>query len=308
MGEVGEGKSVSYAAIVSPTATVSLGVAAEPEPVREAEIKAHQEDPHPMDDDLEGFQEVTSKKEKVRDREKPRQRKKKPGSSRKSREAKEGSHEHGDEQQSSKEVTPEKDDAGKEEIEYVPAPPPKTNPWKKPVTESASGTSLKDTSQPKVEEKSQVTEKLKVEKPKPRQVVESKQQPVSKSNPWKKLEKSTKAVDEDVEKKENKGQNSTTWPTLALKPNSKGGKKKEGGEGGPIASLDEGKENQVCEFWGCWVNHYYQLLKYVPFFQDTSNYNNNHLKSNNNDNNTNNADDAKKRRRRGKGVGKSVVE
>jgi len=221
----------------------------------------------------------------VRDREKPRQRKKKPGSSRKSREAKEGSHEHGDEQQSSKEVTPEKDDAGKEEIEYVPAPPPKTNPWKKPVTESGSETSLKDTSQPKVEEKSQVTEKLKVEKPKPRQVVESKQQPVSKSNPWKKLEKSTKAVDEDVEKKENKGQNSTTWPTLALKPNSKGGKKKEGGEGGPIASLDEGKENQ-----------------------DTSNYNNNHLKSNNNDNNTNNADDAKKRRRRGKGVGKSVVE
>ena len=254
MGEVGEGKSMSYAAIVSPTATVSLGVAAEPEPVREAEVKAQIEDTTPMDDDLEGFQEVTNKKEKVRDREKPRQRKKKPGSSRKSREAKEGSHEHGDEQQSSKEVTPEKDEVGKEEIEYVPAPPPKTNPWKKPVTESASETSLKETSQPKVEEKSQVTEKLKVENPKPRQVVESKQQPVSKSNPWKKLEKSTKAVDEEVgeevEKKENKGQNSTTWPTLALKPNSKGGKKKEGGEGGPIASLDEGKENQVCEFFG----------------------------------------------------------
>ena len=256
MGEVGEGKSMSYAAIVSPTATVSLGVAAEPEPVREAEVKAQQEDPNPMDDDLEGFQEVTSKKEKVRDREKPRQRKKKPGSSRKSREAKEGSHEHGDEQQSSKEVTPEKDDVGKEEIEYVPAPPPKTNPWKKPVTESASESSLKATSQPKVEEKSQVTEKLKVENPKSRQVVESKQQPVSKSNPWKKLEKSTKAVDEvvgaveDVERKESKGQNSTTWPTLALKPNSKGGKKKEGGEGGSIASLDEGKENQVCERFG----------------------------------------------------------
>ena len=56
------------------------------------------------------------------------------------------------------------------------------------------------------------------------------------------------------------------------------------------------------------MNHNYQLFKYVPFFQDTSNYNNNHLKSNNNNNNTNNADDAKKRRRRGKGVGKSVVE
>merc|ERR1712156_838143 len=104
-------------------------------------------------------------------------------------EAKEGSQEHGDEQQSSKEVTPEEDDVGKEEIEYVPAPPPKTNPWKRPVTESASETSLKETSQPTAEEKSQVTEKLKVENPKPRQVVESKQQPVSKSNPWKKLEK-----------------------------------------------------------------------------------------------------------------------
>jgi len=80
---------MSYAAIVSPNATVSLGVAAEPEPVREAEAKAQIEDTTPMDDDLEGFQEVTNKKEKVRDREKPRQRKKKPGSSRKSREAKE---------------------------------------------------------------------------------------------------------------------------------------------------------------------------------------------------------------------------
>ena len=30
---------------------------------------AHQEDPHPMDDDLEVLQEVTNKKEKVPDRE-----------------------------------------------------------------------------------------------------------------------------------------------------------------------------------------------------------------------------------------------
>ena len=84
---------------------------------------------------------MTSKKEKVRDRDKPRTRKKKPGSSKRSREVrtklatswknsvtaqmdvngvhwndslfsqmKEGSHDHGDEQQSSKEITPEKDE------------------------------------------------------------------------------------------------------------------------------------------------------------------------------------------------------
>merc|ERR1719429_217705 len=115
---------MSYAAIVSPAgAAPSPGV--QLETAVEAKEVVAEEAHYPIDDDLEGFQEVTSKKEKVRDREKPRQRKKKPGSSRKSREAKEGSHEHGDEQQSSKEVTPEKEDVGKEEIEYVPAPPPK---------------------------------------------------------------------------------------------------------------------------------------------------------------------------------------
>ena len=35
----------------------------------EAEVQAQQEDPHPMDDDLEVLQEVTNKKEKVPDRE-----------------------------------------------------------------------------------------------------------------------------------------------------------------------------------------------------------------------------------------------
>merc|ERR1719318_1621912 len=150
---------MSYAAIVSPGgATLSPGGGGQPEAAVEAKEIVLEEAHHPVDDDLEGFQEVTSKKEKVRDRDKPRTRKKKPGSSKRSREAKEGSHEHGDEQQSSKEITPEKDEVGKEEIEYVPAPPPKTNPWKKPVTESASETSLKETSQPKVEEKSQVVE------------------------------------------------------------------------------------------------------------------------------------------------------
>lgn len=277
---------MSYAAIVSPGgATLSPGGGGQPEAAVEAKEIVLEEAHHPVDDDLEGFQEVTSKKEKVRDRDKPRTRKKKPGSSKRSREAKEGSHEHGDEQQSSKEITPEKDEVDKEEIEYVPAPPPKTNPWKKPVVDKAvSEKSSKPSNDAKTIDVSAVTEKLKPEKTtkvKPATGEIKQQQAVSKSNPWKKLEKSSKAVDEEVgggeagedERKGEKGSN--TWPTLALKPSKK---KKEGEE---VSSVEEGKENQ-----------------------DTSNINNNHLKSNNNNNNLNNSDDSKKRRRKGRGVEK----
>merc|ERR1719151_131420 len=160
---------MSYASIVSPGgATLTPGGGAQPEAAVEAkEIIVAEEAHHPVDDDLEGFQEVTSKKEKVRDRDKPRTRKKKPGSSKRSREAKEGSHEHGDEQQSSKEVTPEKDEVDKEEIEYVPAPPPKTNPWKKPVVDKAvTEKSSKPSSDAKpIDDAAAVTEKTEKVKP-----------------------------------------------------------------------------------------------------------------------------------------------
>merc|ERR1719237_1169197 len=278
---------MSYAAIVSPGGggvAPGQGDGGQPEAGVEAKEIGAEETQHPIDDDLEGFQEVTSKKEKVRDRDKPRTRRKKPGASKRSREAKEGSHEHGDEQQSSKEITPEKDEVDKEEIEYVPAPPPKTNPWKKPVVDQpVPEKSSKASSDAKTVDVTVVTEKLKPEKTtkvKPSTGESKQQQTVSKSNPWKKLEKSSKAVDEEVgggeagedERKGEKG--SSTWPTLALKPSKK---KKEGEE---VSSVEEGKENQ-----------------------DTSNINNNHLKSINN-NNMNNSDDSKKRRRKGRGVEK----
>merc|ERR1719391_800012 len=159
MGEVGEGKSMSYAAIVSPGggggAAPAPAVGGQPEAAVEAKEVVAEEAHHPIDDDLEGFQEVTSKKEKVRDRDKPR-----------TREMKEGSHEHGDEQHSSKEITPEKDEVDKEEIEYVPAPPPKTNPWKKPVVDQVAvpEKSSKPSSDAKTIETTVVTEKLKAEK------------------------------------------------------------------------------------------------------------------------------------------------
>ena len=60
MGEAGEGKSMSYASIVSPGgATLSPGGGAQPEAAVEAkEIVEAEEAHHPVDDDLEGFQEV----------------------------------------------------------------------------------------------------------------------------------------------------------------------------------------------------------------------------------------------------------
>ena len=140
----------------------------------------------------------------------------------------------------------------KEEIEYVPAPPPKTNPWKKPVVEQAAPEkSLKpSSSDAKKTVNNDVTvvteEKLKKpEKPivKAKPIIGEGKQAVSKSNPWKKLDKSSKAVDEEDaggenEEGERKGEKgSSTWPTLALKSSKKKGEE--------ASSVEEGKENQV---------------------------------------------------------------
>ena len=62
MGEAGEGKSMSYASIVSPggaTLSPGGGGGAQPEAAVEAkEIVVAEEAHPPVDDDLEGFQEV----------------------------------------------------------------------------------------------------------------------------------------------------------------------------------------------------------------------------------------------------------
>ena len=59
MGEAGEGKSMSYAAIVSPGgATLIPGGGGQPEAAVEAKEIVAEEAHHPIDDDLEGFQEV----------------------------------------------------------------------------------------------------------------------------------------------------------------------------------------------------------------------------------------------------------
>ena len=62
MGEVGEGKSMSYAAIVSPGggggAAPGPAVGGQPEAAVEAKEVVTEEAHHPIDDDLEGFQEV----------------------------------------------------------------------------------------------------------------------------------------------------------------------------------------------------------------------------------------------------------
>lgn len=61
MGEVGEGKSMSYAAIVSPGGggvAPGQGDGGQPEAGVEAKEIGAEETQHPIDDDLEGFQEV----------------------------------------------------------------------------------------------------------------------------------------------------------------------------------------------------------------------------------------------------------
>ena len=126
MSEGVELKAMSYAKIVNP--------AAEAEQEKAEAVEVAEEASGERQDD-EGFQEVTNKKaEKAR--EKPK-RKRRVGP-RKAKEFKEGSVEQ-EESQGSKEVTPEKEeDEEKEEIEYVPAPPPKNNPWKKPAAKAAT--------------------------------------------------------------------------------------------------------------------------------------------------------------------------
>ena len=57
MGEAGEGKIMSYAARAG-GAALSPGGADQPEPAVEAKEVVAEEAHHPVDDDLEGFQEV----------------------------------------------------------------------------------------------------------------------------------------------------------------------------------------------------------------------------------------------------------
>lgn len=267
MTEVGEGKVMSYAKVVNPTV----------QEVKEAEQKVEQgQEAAPVHEehDDEGFQEVTNKKlEKLRDKPK---RKRKPGPRKGPKEFKEGTpHNETDGSQGSKEVSPEAegDLADKEEIEYVPAPPPTTNPWKKPSTEAAPASKPTAKPAPKAAAPAQI-EKVapakevpapdapkteKKPKSKPVEVKEAKlsgeEMKVllsSKSNPWKKVDATSEQVETEPttetskEGKKKVTPAGSTWPTLAKsEPGSKPPPSKKQTTKKRLEGEAEGKENQV---------------------------------------------------------------
>jgi len=236
MAELAEPRPISYAKIVNPVAATE----AAPETPGTVTVEVAEE-AAPEDFDDDGFQEVTNKKaDKARDRDKPK-RKRKPGS-RKPKEYKDGTPEEADTAAAaSKEPTPDKDEEEKGEIEYVPAPPPKTNPWKKSSIEEPVNmvmASFQSSSQGK--DKDAATKVDKKSKTKASEVKEVKmsQQEVkallnTKSNPWKKVDekagdKSKDAKDivgdskdakvfkasGDASKKTPELSSANTWPTL----------------------------------------------------------------------------------------------
>jgi len=237
-------KTISYAKIVNPNAvdtTVKAKVVAEVEVAVEAVADEVQ---HEVEDD--GFQEVTNKKsEKVKDKEKPRKRRSRGGKGRnkdKESSPREALDKKDTSAAGSKETTPEKND---EPVEFVPAPPPKTNPWTKGVTpqpETKDDPDATTATAPEQDVKTEETKPKVVKKsPKKKEVekdtTEKPAQKVlalgSKANPWKKSSDSKDTPVDDLTKNDvpaapkvikvsdsvNKkasdfGGDNTTWPTL----------------------------------------------------------------------------------------------
>lgn len=271
MSEPVSAPSLSYAKIVNPHAVDKpVKVVAEVEAV--AVEASHEED--------DGFQEVTNKKsEKVKEKEKPRKRRSRGGRGR-NKDKETSPREAVDKKDAaisgSKETTPEKNE---EPVEYVPAPPPKTNPWTKGLTPQPEAKEVSSTAPEKEVKSEEEKPKEEIKKKEVQKDVKEKpaQKPlplVSKDNPWKKASDTIDTtadltnkevpaapkvikVSESVNKKASDfGGDNTTWPTLGdEKPKKRSSRKKvknsDGSEttidSGAASSLDfaeDGKENQ----------------------------------------------------------------
>ena len=241
------------------------------EPMSVAEVEADSVQQEAADDN-EGFQPVTNKKneklkEKETQREKEAKKKNKRGKKVRSSKDKDKLKEKdrdrekdaGAEKYDSKESSPTPSKS-EEPVEFVPAPPPKTNPWKKPTKPDTADTANTNTAaaaaavepaekpKPKPERKKKLSEREVKEK-----TDHGSHNP--KGNPWKKVE----AVKEPevpsspkVIKVEKKSGEPSSWPKLGEEKNKKKKKTTENwsGDSGAASSLDtaeEGKENQVRE-------------------------------------------------------------
>lgn len=268
-------KVISYAKIVDPNAeSVKAEIPSKDEIVEVAKEAVAAE----INEDEEGFQEVTNRKiEKIRERPPRRRKPKKPRNRDKESSGPKG--EMGNKTDESKESTPDKVDEVPD-VEYVPAPPPKTNPWKKNTTPDII--TVKDLVKEQKPVKSIIAkgdniEKEKVEKEVTKIVIKAHDiksvDIVKKSNPWKKPDLPVSKDEEDGKETEevpkvktalgsvnqaNFGR-SDNWPSLnkyekvlarkkaplVKKKNSDGSETTV--DSGAASSLDmteEGKENQ----------------------------------------------------------------
>ena len=262
--------TVSYAKIVDP-AKEEGGAKPSPSPEpaapsQEPEIKHKTV----VSEDDEGFQPVTDKKkekqkEKELLREKEYRKNRKGNRTRKSKFKDKDREKYRErendkenvEKPDSKEPSPPESVKTDAEKEFVPAPIPKSNPWKKPSnnksdinTEGGTGDKLK----PKVERKNKNSERDTKEHSVPAHT--KSHQPHSRGNPWKQVEVSVEMEDGQepggrpsspkvtkVEKKEGEG---GSWPKPGEEKPVKGKRIKSGdsADSGAASSLEteEGKE------------------------------------------------------------------
>ena len=255
--------TVSYAKIVDPAKENGAKTVPAPEqspPDQEQVIKKTV-----VSEDDEGFQPVTDKKkekqkEKELLREKEYRKNRKGGKSRKSKfkekdrekyRERENDKENNYEKPDSKETSPPESVKTEADKEFVPAPLPKNNPWKKPSSNKSdmNAESVGDKQKPKTERKKKNSERDSKEHTAP---VKSHHHH-SRGNPWKKVEVSVEDVEDPglpsspkvtrVERKEG----GASWPKPGEeKPPVKGKRVKSGdsADSGAASSLEteEGKE------------------------------------------------------------------
>ena len=269
-------QTLSYAKIVDPAKEEEPKATPVVEKVTKTESEAApvEKSKEVGTDDDEGFQQVTNKKvEKQKEKEIQREKELKKRRRNKPRKERFGNRDRDREKVKDKDLDKDKENIeikhdSKEdspsltktetEKEFVPAPPPKNNPWKKSSNKSDSNnqdSANSDKVKPKTDRKKKISEKDTKEFSAP---AKSNSHHHSKQNPWKKVEANNEAdvpSSPKVIKVEKKGGEGGVWPKLGEegggKPAKSGGGKRtksgESGDSGAASSLEteEGRDNQV---------------------------------------------------------------
>jgi len=268
-------QALSYAKIVDPAKEEEPKVTPVVEKISETESEAAPAEKSKEvvgTDDDEGFQQVTNKKvEKQKEKEIQREKELKKRRRNKHRRERFSHRERDREKVRDKDIDKDKENIEAKsdfkedspsstktetEKEFVPAPPPKNNPWKKASNKSDNtlDSTSSDKVKPKTDRKKKISEKDTKEFSVP---AKSSSHHHSKQNPWKKVEPN---IETDVPsspkviKVEKKGGEGGVWPKLGEEGGGKtaksgGGKRTksgESGDSGAASSLEteEGRDNQ----------------------------------------------------------------